>query len=508
MLARDPYDPRIAFADVLGDEIIDMAGDRSQEIIGAVLGVLRRRRRLSRPVPQHLHVVGEDTTSWSFAPEDTEEDIPGGEYPLYDAIRKRFRSAIGDPKLIRVDDDESYAEFRAARRRPHLEELDSRLARLECAFHQHVSDHHGCFGNDVEAFERYLDGGAPAGGDYDKAVIGAITDAARGGKPIDLVRTARGKVDCWLDGDEVIVTAILPRGIATTGAPLGDHFEEVVGCAESVGLSGAEAVLLGCHLAPRVAGMRLLGDLCRAAPSMLDSAPFVGALSPRGNPTLAALMAVLQRCQRGDRSACREARRLSAGRWRDHIHEAADRLSSAQHIKAHSHGRVIGMDGREFGINFFGGAHTGGNILLHAFGAGQLGDQLTQLEAPILPGWAGGTAVMSPPAMPPPPNPTSPPPPKTIAIVAAPDYVVIVHRKGEHTAIKDPIVVGVIGGSRFDGNGYRRGDQNKFSFGYDLPAQVEVSLKKNKKISTVDVRQVLFLAGREQAPVSMGGICR
>ncbi|MES2179850.1 MAG: hypothetical protein V4550_18460 [Gemmatimonadota bacterium] len=484
---------REAFDDVLGAESVDII-----DMMGETLRVLRRRRFR---VPVRVELVGFDPTAWTFEPAEhvvgAASTIIDGHYPLYDRLRKMFRSAIGRPKLVRLDGEESYAEFRDLRRQPYLADLDARLGRLERAFEGHISDHHGGHNMDVEEFERHLDGGGSD--EHEQAVIGVVTEAARGGKPVDLglPSSMRGKVECWTDGDEVLVSARTPYGIATTGAPLDDTFEEVVGCAEVVGCVGDEALLVGANLAPKVAGRKLFSEICAAAPVFAQARePFVGLVVPQADPDMAAMMALLQRCQQGDKQACREALKLASS-WRGLVKDAGVRLTSAQKRKA----QVVGMDAREFGVNFFGGAHTGGNILLHAFGAGALGDQLTQLEAPALPGWAGGTADVKPGVfMPPPPAPKAPQ--SNIVIVASPDSVIVIHVNGTHDEYLNSSVsaCGVLGGVRFDGNGYKRGAGDKFSFGYDSPAQVTLNLKTGgKKVVVKDAKLVLFQGGKEQA---------
>lgn len=333
------YDPRVVFDDVLGDDhyvvgkekvdIIDMAGVVLRKHAGRRLGAL----------PQRVEKAHYDTTDYTFASSNyylgADEGVDEGEHPLYDQIRARFRSAVGKPKLVRLDDEESYQDFRARRRQPHIDELDARLTRLEKALHEHVSDAHGGFGDDVRAFESYLDNTSGRSDDHERAIVGAVADAARGGTkvPLGLPPSARGKIECWRDGDEVLLSAKLPIGIATTGAALVPEIEEIVGCANEVGCCGLEALLLGWQLAPSTAGKRLLGDLCRAAP-LLGHAPGIRVLQTNVDAGLAAMMALLQRCQRGDRQACREASEMLHGGQGCFVREAGERLTHAQREKA------------------------------------------------------------------------------------------------------------------------------------------------------------------------------
>ena len=61
------------------------------------------------------------------------------------------------------------------------------------------------------------------------------------------------------------------------------------------------------------------------------------------------------------------------------------------------------------------------------------------------------------------------------------------------------------GGTRFTGNGYKRGDKNKFSFGFESPSQVQVMTREAKKVTASDVKQVMFQGGQESAPVAIAG---
>lgn len=475
-------DARVAFDDVLGDDETDLIG------LGRKALRVLKGRRLKTPTPR-VQVVGFDSTAWTFEPPSNtvvgaDSGIVKGIAAMYDKLRDRFRAAIGKPKLVRLDNEATYAEFRDLRRQSHLDCLNTRLEQLEQMFARHTSD-----GHDSE----YV----PEG--YDEAYIAVIRNAARGGKPVNLGLPPhmRAKVECWLDGDEVLLSVRLSNGIATTGAMLDGYFEEVVGCAEIVGCCGTEALVVGTQLAPAHAGLRLLGELCQVAPALAKARqPLVGVVTPTADPGFAAMMALLQRCQRGDKQALREAEKLATGAGYNLVCEAGERLTLAQEKKARKQKRVVGMDAREFGINFYGGAHTGGKILMNAFGAGAVVDMLDPVTKPALPGWAGGTADAKPEVpMPPPAAPKNPPP--AITAVSAPDAVVIVHKNGINDVITFPKSVGVLGGVPFKGNGYvKGGDPNKFSFGFEAPQSVTVILKNGKKNTDADVKGVMFQGGK------------
>lgn len=343
MIAHDPYDVRNAFDDVLGGapdaDIIDMAGE--------TLRALRGRRL--RTVPQRLEVVGCDSTPYTFEPADVtvlgaDEGVPEGAFPVFDRIRSRFRLAIGRPKLVRVDDQNSYKKFRAERAKPHLQSLLARLSKLEGAFAEHVADHHGERLNNLEdSYGKHLvehrnDESRLSRLEHDETDLSReVASALRGGQRVEipLPHHMVGKVECWHDGDEVLVSAKTPWGIVTTGSPIADHLHEVAGAAESVGCCGLEVLLIGCELAPRVVGEDLLGCLCGAAPELQRvEAPYVGALVPVSDPGLASGMFLLQAAQRGSHHAAREAHQMAARGYRHFLKEAADRLTRGQQLKA------------------------------------------------------------------------------------------------------------------------------------------------------------------------------
>lgn len=318
------YDPRRVFDDVLGE---DYEPDVVEEIEFAVQRALDSVRL--RPLPQDVTQIREDATLYTFNAPDKYmlgADIGGEEFSIFSSIRDRFRKAIGKPKLVRVDNEESYADFRAARREPYMESLNDRIARIE-----QPSPQRGFGDNDVEAFDEYLDYG-DAVAESHEAVIGAVNDTIRGGQhvPLNLPGT-EGKVECWLDGDEVLVSARFPEGIATTGVPLLPELEDVVGCAERLGCNKMQALTLGCHLAPAAAGKKILGDLCLNAPVLGYG---VHVMRPRTDANLAAGMALLQRAQRGDRPSIREVIDMAHGVYRNFMDEARERLMRGQEEKA------------------------------------------------------------------------------------------------------------------------------------------------------------------------------
>lgn len=177
---------------------------------------------------------------------------------------------------------------------------------------------------------------------------------------------------------------------------------------------------------------------------------------------------------------------------------------------------IFGIDLADLGSNILSGVHLAGKAILSAFGAGAIAQPLEQLESPYLKDWARtstlpqGTIVQTPaPSLTiaqPPATPTAPTPP-AIAVVAKPDFVIVMHNDPKHTPDTYTAVSSaqVVGGKHFDGNGYRTLADlgKKFSYGFDTPQSVTL-VQGNKLTTPSDVKQVLFLvpSGDNQPRVS------
>lgn len=350
MTTHDPYDPAVAFDDVYG------APPES-----SVASALLRRCRASRlgPLPLDVEVIGHDPTPWTFCvPEVVGDTSASAGTPVFDALRTQFSRALPQSKIIRLDDEGSYSDFRNGRRAPYLDKLASRLAALETAFQSHITDHHG--GGRVASLEermvaedRRLSSLEHAFDDHvrdphalGEEVLGAVDAAIRGGSRVllPLPDWARGKVECWQDGPEVLCTVRVlgPGGplLATTGTPLDRNVEEVLGHADALGADAEDVIVAVPVIAPVVAAERALSEVCGAVPSLVGKwkgRPVVAEISSRVDPALAAAMALLQRCQQGDRAACADAYRLARTRG-DLVNEARECLLRGQREKAE--GRV------------------------------------------------------------------------------------------------------------------------------------------------------------------------
>ncbi|MBI4150703.1 hypothetical protein HY492_01115, partial [Candidatus Woesearchaeota archaeon] len=204
---------------------------------------------------------------------------------------------------------------------------------------------------------------------------------------------------------------------------------------------------------------------------------------------------------------------------------------------------VLGFDWADFGKKALSGVHTGGKVALSTFGLKDLGETLEETWASegLLEDWAMSeerrrkqAEVRARESQIEPEVPQAPPieaplsnvpagwfrtekqdPRKTEAyqkarerilearlklpkaLVEAPDYIVLVDRKGRGKVVSSPSSVTVFGGRRFDGNGYQPGNTRTFSFGYEKPAGGVDFVVKGRKRSVSGLSLALFLGGVE-----------
>lgn len=359
MTARDPYDPVVAFDDIYGGEDAYQAPIDVRRAAWAVIDQAKRKRLGVTPV----EVVGAavDTTLWSFESPvyvvgEGERGAGGASgLVLFDGIKDRFSGALPKPKLVRVDDEASYAEFRNARRAPYLAKLEERLAAVERTLEGHIADNHG--GGRLAALEdRFTRHVADEDARLDALeerfvehvhdprahVLGALEGAVYGGTKVHLpLKEAReGKIDCWRDGKELLCTVRL-RGkdgrvrMATTGQSVEHPLAEVLGYALSAGLDVEETLAVAPPMAEILGCTTLIGELCGAARELVacaGSGTYVGTLQSATDPMIAATMALIQRCQGGDRRAMAELSLL----YRANpalCEDALERLVRGQHEK-------------------------------------------------------------------------------------------------------------------------------------------------------------------------------
>jgi hypothetical protein len=245
-----------------------------------------------------LGVSGDD--SKMFTPVDSPE------YPVTQNLYRKFKAAIPATKNVRLDTDASYGRFMDTLRAPFIDELTQRLNELEHSVAAHIDDpeaHHEVLGAAVEdARER-------------ASVCGEKI-------PLSLPPSTKG-VSCWQNGENIYcsVRMIGPDGkprLLTTSTPAARHVEEVISYAEDAGVDPMEVMSAIPAMAQIMGGGALVTQLTKIAPDMLSRPEakrangFVAKATPQGDAGVAAVMALLQLCKKGDARACAEAAKLKA----------------------------------------------------------------------------------------------------------------------------------------------------------------------------------------------------
>lgn len=329
------YDPRVCFDDVEGfsggSYYVGADEEPQRDPLATAGAILRRaRQRHRRRRVGARPVIGvTDTTRRTFRPR-LQRQVVGADAvnaPVFNSLVQKFSQGVADPKLARVDDVQSYADFRAERRQPYIEQLEQRLAALELAFQQHAADNHGAAVAWLNAeLRRHL------------------AECACGGEPIALPvpEVRSGQIECWRDGDEILCTVrvLSPAGVrmVTSGTPITGHANEVAACAAAEGISRSEVLGGAGAVAVSILGAAtLVEEVCEAAPELVQCCGgrpgTVLGVVPAADPVMAASMSLLQKCQQGDWTAVADARRLMSERPRL-VREAGRRLTMAQRMKA------------------------------------------------------------------------------------------------------------------------------------------------------------------------------
>lgn len=312
MSYHDPYLVENAFDDVYGDEAVARAPVDRSRLAHQILSRAHARRL---HVPVRADVVGVDSTRWTFAPIGC--DVLGADVepagPLFNDLHRKFSLAATQPKVVRVDTPESYADFRDARRELHLRRFEERLRRVEDALARHVGDRYV----HVHGYD-----------DLDETVLGALDEAhdaaTHGGVPIHLPIPAceDGRVRCWQDDSEIVCTVAVPTAdgcvLITSGTPVDRHVEEMMGCVLGTDAEPEDLLAVATPVIQTLGVTALIQEICGAAGDLLRCAsrgvPVVGVIQSQGDPAIAAGMALLQRCQQGDRRACAEALAMAQSR--------------------------------------------------------------------------------------------------------------------------------------------------------------------------------------------------
>jgi hypothetical protein len=210
-------------------------------------------------------------------------------FPVTHGLYRKFKSALPAPKNMRVDTDATHAQFLDAKRAPYLVALDDAVAQ----------------GNEENIHAANLRA----------EVCGEEV-------PLSLHPASSDKVKCWRDGDEVFCSVRF-RGhdgaarIITSSTPFDRHMDEVLGYFDDAGIDAVESMDVAAPLAHVLGGGALVTQITKAAsellahPEVVAGRPFVGKVTPKCDPAVAAVMMLLQLCHRGNEQACWEAEKLS-----------------------------------------------------------------------------------------------------------------------------------------------------------------------------------------------------
>lgn len=326
--------------DVTTDEVIHMLGDHGRDIdifgrmpVGGDLDVSDFDEYPRNEVELDENTIEEhEIKVHGDEPEEFQSAAPE-QFPILSAALNRFSGAEAPDRAVRIDTDETYGDFVCA---SAVRELERRLNELRAAVEEHTADHHGGEMKSMSKWDEIL-GAAQSIADLRSAATPHEAVDAMQEVPLDLPDFAQGKVKCWRDGPCVVVSLRFcaadgtPR-VATSATRPGADAEEVAGCAIRSGLDPATVLGALHELSAKAAGHRLVRDIAGCALKAHRRADVLGMREPvmligggsEGNPPLAALMYLQQRCDAGDEQACREMR----------IIEAASKTTSGRQVAA------------------------------------------------------------------------------------------------------------------------------------------------------------------------------
>lgn len=259
---------------------------------------------------------GEAPAPLFSAPEETQ-------FPLFRATLSRFSAAEAQPRVARIDTDDTYGDFVCEHA---VKEIERRLDALESAFKAHQDDP---FAHAQPPARSELIGAAQAVAKLKSARTASEAAAALPEVPVSLPGFANGKVKCWRDGDKVVCSLRFQAAdgsmrIATMAAKPKLDATTVQGLAQSGNL-----MILGVlpDLAASACANRLVRDTAGAALQARERADVLIGEEPvilvsdgdRGSAPLAALMHLEQMAGCGDEQAktelgaIREVARTPAG---------------------------------------------------------------------------------------------------------------------------------------------------------------------------------------------------
>jgi hypothetical protein len=224
-------------------------------------------------------------------------------FPLLSQLLLRAGATV-EPRIVRVDTEESYKQFRTER----SPELSAVSAKLEA----HLSDPLAHESDDIDDDIN------------DLVMLGEEAQAVEAQKRVEMWMPTRfdGKVEAWKQGDKVFASIALPGcdgevRICTAFEPMRKCVEEMMRHASET-QDGASVVgvlpAMGCVLG---AGT-VMKEMAAAAPAILArpearmKMPFVVRIEPKIAPNLAALVMLAAAAKMGNTQAVSEWQKLAS----------------------------------------------------------------------------------------------------------------------------------------------------------------------------------------------------
>lgn len=299
---------------------IEIAPDLTDEIVGAaqaaVFKTVAKARDNRRPAPPLRAVSLDEAEDDSSPMDDCVEDICGAAedaFPITAQLLQQY-GAGGDARIVRVDTEESYKQFRTDGS-PEMAALQRKVAEVEQRLVAHMADpgaHHGpapAIRGDIAEL-RHMG-----------AEVAAIEEQKR--IPLRMPKHFNGLVDAWREGDFAVASLVIPGAdgdprIVTAMEPVEKGTLEAAKAATEAGAPAAIIVGYIDEIGETLAAANVIKELASASPSILKRpeargrGPFMVRLAPKTSPALFALAALSRMCAAGDAKACDEWTRLSA----------------------------------------------------------------------------------------------------------------------------------------------------------------------------------------------------